>query len=292
MTRALLVATIAAVLVGCDGVGSSAAGTATEALGKRLPLCEPYRDIPNAWGYCVYKHAGGFPTAADVEALCPTSGDWEDACRHAWVAGRMAPGSGFETSQLLEVCGDNADCSFELLDFRPEAEVTDQIAQCTDHAGRHADECVGHAMQRWWIAGPDAAEVVRVSSLNAGYPRKIGYQIAVSTFCSGVGTCAGYGENQSICETQVDIFRRRPETCPSAEWEVMDHNKDRGVPKGPGPSGPSTPTGDPTGPAPGAADGGLDGTGTQGPPATTPGQPPAQPPQPRRHQPGTIPPPP
>jgi len=279
MSRALL-----ALVLGLGGCGDTEApGDAVDALSRRLPLCAPYREIPNAWGYCVYKHAGGFPTAEDVEAMCPSAGDWEASCRHAWVAGRMARGSGVDTDVLLSVCAGNDDCAFELIDFRPEAEVTDQIDRCREHAGRHAEDCVGHALQQWWFAKPDADEVARIAALDSGFPRKIGYQVAVSTFCSGVGSCDGHPDNQAMCETQLDILRRRPDSCPSQKWTVMGHNQGRGAPQGPGPG---SSTGGP--PTPGAVPAPEDGAPPT-PGAGAAAQPPANP-EPRRHQPGTIPP--
>jgi hypothetical protein len=195
-------------LVACGGNGAPDRVPAD----TRLPTCAPYKGMDNAWGYCIYKLAGGFPTRQDVEDLCPQSGAWEDQCRHAWVAGRMQPNSGVSTEDLLAVCAGNADCAFELIDFRPEAEVTDQIARCHEYAGRHGEDCVGHAVQRWWIQDPDADEVARIQALDLGFPRQVGFFVAASTFCAGVGSCAGFIENQRICETQLEVFRRRPET--------------------------------------------------------------------------------
>lgn len=282
--------------VGCGGAGGGAAAPGTDALSKKLPLCAAYRDIENTWGYCVYKHAGGFPTKEDVELLCPSAGEWEDQCRHAWVAGRMQRGSGFERSDLLDVCGENADCSFELIDFRYEDLLDDQIALCKAHAGRHGEDCVGHAVQRWWMTKPDAAEVARVAALNVGYPRKVGFFIGASVFCAGVGTCEGHPDTQAICETQVELFGKRPETCPPQQWHVMPHNQGRGAPKGPGPaqtgSQPAGPSGGGGAPQP------TGGEGPANPPSTpqtaTSGAgptPPAQQGSRTRHQPGTIPPP-
>lgn len=282
--RAVVAACLVA-LGGCfGGDGAPSASAPEDAVSKRLPLCAPYRGNANVWGYCVTKHAGAFPTAEDVAALCGTAGEWEPDCRHAWVNGRMQPGSGFSTEELLAVCDGGPDCAFELIDFRMEPEVTDQIAMCKEHAGPFADDCVGHALQMWWIGKPDAEEVARIAALDVGFPRKVGFQVAVSAFCSGVGSCDGHPDNQAMCETQLEIFRRRPETCPSQEWAVMDHNQQRGAPQGPGPApgGPPTPGEPPSQGGPATPD---DAAPSSPPPAPQPAGPP-------RHQPGTIPPPP
>ena len=173
-----------------------------------IPQCDGYRSMADTYGYCLYKFAGGLPDEAAVERVCGMAGDWEDECRHAWVAGRMNPDSPFSTEALLRVCGENPDCAFELLDFRPADLVDDQLARCRDHAGRHASDCTGHAMQRWWLRGVDTDEVARVASMRTDFPRKVGFYLAVSVQCDEVGSCEGDPAVQDACERQVEAFSR------------------------------------------------------------------------------------
>ena len=79
-----------------------------------LPQCAQYQSSAETYGYCIYKFAGGFPSIDEVNCLCPMAGEWERECRHAWVSGRMNSNSGVDTETLLEVCGENIDCTFEL----------------------------------------------------------------------------------------------------------------------------------------------------------------------------------
>jgi len=276
--------------------GTGLADTTAQMPASGIPQCDGYRAIPETYGYCLYKVAGGLPDVASVNRVCDLAGDWEDECRHAWVAGKMNAASPYAMDTLLEVCGDNADCAFELLDFRPAELIDDQLERCRLHAGVHADNCTGHAMQRWKLQGVDAAEVARVAAMPTAFPRKVGFWVAVSVQCDGVGTCAGNGAVQGACEGQVEAFTRKPQTCPANVKAPLQPGKTAtgpvigrspGVPQGggglvgggPATSGPSTP-GKPTSEAdPGTpATGGQPGMG--GPKTPTP---------PVHHQPGTIP---
>lgn len=216
-------------VAGCAGAPGSGPRVPAE-VSRRLPACQPYEANENTWQYCVYTMAGGFPSIQDVEEICPLAGSWEAQCRHAWVAGRMQPGSGVERDALLSACGvGNDDCAFELIDFRYEEIVDDQISLCRAHAGRHAEDCSGHALQRWYMGKPDAVEVARVNNLDTGYPMKVGFWTGAAAFCAGTGTCEGLDDNRRQCEIQVGIFRKRPEGCPSQSWQVMPQNRGRGT---------------------------------------------------------------
>lgn len=198
--------------------GDGVAETGELAPRSGIPECDVYRGVPEAYGFCLYKRAGGFPSPEDVERICPLAGDWADECRHSWVAGRMSPDSGYEMEQLLDICGRNADCTFELLDFRPVDEIELQLERCRLYAMRHAPNCTGHAMQRWWMEEqPDAEEVARVASLPSAYPRKVAFWIAVSAQCYDVGSCEGDAGVQAACEAQSSSFERKPENCPPKE---------------------------------------------------------------------------
>lgn len=273
------------------GLAGSAGGAATvERPASGIPQCDNYRTVPgDTFGYCLYKVAGGLPDIASVNRVCALADDWADECRHAWVAGKMNADSAYSMEALLELCGDNADCAFELLDFRPAELVDDQLERCRLYAGKHAADCTGHAMQRWKLAGVDAEEVARVVALPTAFPRKVGFWAAVSVQCDGVGTCEGNGAVQAACEGQVEAFTRKPQTCPGNVKAPLQPGKTPaaavagrspgGGSGGGAVTGPSTPgdppvAGGPT-PPPGA---GQPGTG--GPQTPTP---------PVHHQPGTIP---
>ena len=313
---AALVGAGTAMLSGAAGPAAPAAATpgsvaTVDREGSGIPQCDNYRTMPgDAFGYCLYKVAGGLPDVASVERVCGLAEEWEDECRHAWVAGKMNEDSAYDMDTLLGVCGENADCAFELLDFRPAELIDTQLERCRLHAREHADNCTGHAMQRWLLAGVDAEEVARVAAMPSAFPRKVGFWVAASVQCDGVGSCEGNPAVQAACEGQAEAFRRKPHACPAkTKAPLQPGSKPAGAVAGfsPGLAGGSgAPGGSVGGPAtPGTAAGGPAVTGPATPGAPTPMGGPGTPPSggatgpgssgpttptPRvHHQPGTIP---
>ena len=185
------------------------------------PLCQPYEDDAELFGYCLYSLAGGMPSEQEMQRLCALSGDWEGECRHAWVAGRMKEDD-VELEYLLDVCGDNPDCSFEVLDFRPDPDIEVQLDRCRRYTGPHHADCAGHALQRWYGQSPDAAEVLRVSQLQTGYPDKVGWWVGVNVECWGLGNCEdatpgtpGNMGNREYCESAVQTMTENRDQCPA-----------------------------------------------------------------------------
>jgi len=186
-----------------------------------IPQCELYKEDPDVYGYCIYKFAGGFPNVDEVERLCPMAGEWEKECRHAWVSGRMNATSGMDMDFLLNICDGNPDCTFELIDFRPNPDVLVQMDYCIKHVGPYTRDCLGHAMQRWWYTAPDADEVKRVASAKSPYPDRIAFYVAASVACSGIGTCDGDPTMKNICLKNVENYKKFPNRCPAQEEKPM-----------------------------------------------------------------------
>lgn len=180
-----------------------------------IPQCEAYKESTDVYGYCIYKFAGGFPNVKEVERLCPMAGSWEKECRHAWVSGRMNANSGIEMDFLLNVCDGNPDCTFELIDFRPNPDVVVQMEYCINYVGPYIRDCLGHAMQRWWYTAPSEEEVARVAAVKSPFPDRIAFYVAASVACSGIGTCDGYPKMKSICEKNVENYKKFPNRCPA-----------------------------------------------------------------------------
>ena len=147
--------------------------------------------------------------------VCTQAGEWELDCRHGWVSGRMNNTEEFPIEELLSACGQNPDCTFELLDFRPADEPLTQLSRCTQYAGKYARDCAGHAIQRWWLTNPDEEEVLRVTSTPTPYPDKVGYWVGVNVQCYSQGTCQGDPHFVLNCEKAVENFSRNPDRCPA-----------------------------------------------------------------------------
>ena len=186
-----------------------------------IPQCELYKEDPDVYGYCIYKFAGGFPNVDEVERLCPMAGDWEKECRHAWVSGRMNSNSGMDMDYLLKICDGNPDCTFELIDFRPNPDVLIQMDYCIKHVGPYIRDCLGHAMQRWWYTAPSEEEVTRVATAKSPYPDRIAFYVAASVACSGIGSCDGDHAMKNICLKNVENYKKFPNRCPAQEEKPM-----------------------------------------------------------------------
>jgi hypothetical protein len=180
-----------------------------------MPQCAPYAGNDSVYGFCLAKYAGGIPTLEDMLRVCGEAGEWELDCRHGWVSGRMNAVDEFSTEELLGACGQNPDCTFELLDFRPADEPLTQLNLCTQYAGKYARDCAGHAIQRWWLEDPDEEEVNRIAFTPTPYPDKVGYWLGVNVQCYSQGACVGDPHFVLNCEKAVENFSRNPDRCPA-----------------------------------------------------------------------------
>ena len=187
--------------------------------------CAKYKDMGEPYGYCVYKHSGGFRNTKEIDLFCSGAGSWEPECRHAWVSGRMQPSSGFSIEDLLQACGDNPDCTFELIDFRPDPDIVVQIERCTKHVKKHIRDCVGHSMQRWYMSDLTEEDVKHIMSQASSVPDKVAYYVAASVQCDGLGSCSGEPYLERLCRKNVKQFKTKPNQCPPKE-EKKIHNFD------------------------------------------------------------------
>ena len=187
--------------------------------------CAKYKDLGESYGYCVYKHSGGFRNVKEIDLFCTSAGTWEQECRHAWVSGRMQPSSGFTIEELLQACGDNPDCTFELIDFRPDPDILVQIDRCTKYVKKHIRDCVGHSMQRWYMSDLTADDITHIMSQASSVPDKVAYYVAASVQCDGIGSCSGEPYVERLCRKNVKQFKTKPNQCP-AKTEKKMHNFD------------------------------------------------------------------
>jgi hypothetical protein len=184
--------------------------------------CRDYASDSTVFEYCLYSIARSYVDAEEADLQCSQAGEWDAECRHNWVSARMKLESGFSTEELVEACDGNDDCTFELLDFRPDPDLETQLKLCFKYAGRFRGDCGGHSVQRWWLTEPDEEEWMRVASLQTPFPEKVGYWLGVAVACEGIGNCAGaHSSVQETCQRHVDTVGRRPDRCPSREKKRM-----------------------------------------------------------------------
>ena len=118
-------------------------------------------------------------------------------------------------------CGDNSDCTFELVDFRPDPDILVQIDRCTKYVKKHIRDCVGHSMQRWYMSDLTEDDVAHMS-IPSSVPDRVAYYVAASVQCHGVGSCSGepYRSWTGVCkkyqhfkQNQVNVLRKAKRKC-------------------------------------------------------------------------------
>ena len=176
-----------------------------------LPACIEHAKDAEVYGYCVYKNAKTLPDIKNVNEYCSQAGKWQDDCRQTWV---IEYRNAYSLETLMEICAQNADCAFQLLDTKPHPDLLEQVPLCIRYADRYRHDCVMHAIQRWYFEWPDAEEIARVANEKNPFPEQIGTFIGARVACDGVGTCVGTPENKSLCEKYVVEYQDKSK-CPN-----------------------------------------------------------------------------
>ena len=204
----------------CDGSGP-AARPVDEGVSDGHPDTSIHSDVDCARfvgvepfeAYCAYLSALDLSKPKDAIAACQRAGDWELPCRGEWVSVWARGDRNLRTEDLLEVCGENADCAFGLIETRPSGDVLADIERCGRHTGAFSHDCVKHMLNLWLNEGPDAEESARVASANTAYSPEVGRAIAYLVACTGTGTCDGAPEVTARCRRACEDFERRPGDC-------------------------------------------------------------------------------
>lgn len=178
-------------------------------------VCGNYRSLPEVYGYCVYHHTPGGLTQADALAWCREALSWEDECRHAWVSDQIFRGVATPLDALLEVCGEDPNCRLDALDFRPSADVLEQLNRCQLYGGTHAGDCAVHATQRWWYTTPKPDELKRVARDAREFNERIGFFLGAAVACDAAITCPEGPRTQSYCRGWAEDLYKNPQRCPS-----------------------------------------------------------------------------
>ena len=170
--------------------------------------CAAWADQADVYGYCLTSEASS--TALDATSACAPAGDWEGACRDAWVTTRLPTELG--TDELLQACGTD-DCRFQVIDTRRAPDPFEQLALCAEHAGVHEEDCVRHALGGWLSSAPDAAAVARLQEELGDRPRLAGRHAAAAIACHGEGACGGSEEVQRHCTLSLEEIAADPGFC-------------------------------------------------------------------------------
>ena len=177
--------------------------------------CMRYSARPDFFGFCLYQVAQRGEGSLGAEHLCEGADTWETDCHDAWTIARARPDTSWTIDALLAACG-SIDCRFEVLDFRPHPNITDQIQRCAEHTGRFGGDCAAHGMDRWLKGAPTEEEFNSIRDLEH-FPDRIGHYMGLSVGCFNIGECGtGTGTEVDIrCNLTVTESEENPELCRS-----------------------------------------------------------------------------
>lgn len=175
------------------------------------PPCALYGDEPALVEACgaVFAPLTNDADAADraCNALAPGA---RDSCHAAWARSH-ALGVGPEVrARLLTWCGADVDCAFAVLDSSPARDVAEQIALCRAHAGKYADDCVGHAAQRFSQSMPTGAECEAVRAVNDRVAGSGDLLVGKAIGCGAACTCP---EGSAACASGQAWVLSHPGWC-------------------------------------------------------------------------------
>jgi len=176
--------------------------------------CRGHADNPAEHGYCLYSKSARLPTIERASDYCEGLGEWNAECRYNWVSSRIKPGTGFDTVQLLEMCGSHDDCKFKVIDARPDEDLLVQLSLCVKHVSRYRYDCEMHAVQRWWKQEPSESELNRMLALrrvpSADLPKYLSFIVQ----CDGVGNCDGNSKIAKECRRNLSLLKTSKLKCP------------------------------------------------------------------------------
>lgn len=204
-------------LLACGG-GSSPAPDPSPAAVQALPAlvreaCAPYADDAELLPHCLVRQAPGLPDAQAVDTVCSLAGALEDECRQLWTQRQLGSRDRYQRSELIDACGTNPDCAFEVIDLWPAETVDQQIRDC-HRAGPYAHSCVRHALNRWRATDPDAAEADRLGQQDLFMRGLVAEYLAVRVQCDRVGQCPKDGLIAQDCQDWVGRFQANDGLCP------------------------------------------------------------------------------
>lgn len=181
--------------------------------------CDKYRDVqPETYGYCLARRAPGLGSPEEVEQVCGAAGQWEEACRQAWVVSRLRPPAPAPVD-VLRACGGSSACALDALDVAPHPELATQLNRCHQYAGTYTRDCVGHSFSRWMAAGP-SEEAIATARASIGQDADgLGAVLGLRAKCGGIGDCSGDDEVARACADLVRSIGNRPHACDGA-WPI------------------------------------------------------------------------
>ena len=209
-------------ILGVAGLSLLLASTITDAADLGAPAvwpesaeaCGGYVGT-STFGFCLQRLSAQAERLEEMVGICAGSGEWEVACRTAWVRAQLGER---RTSRdtLLAGCGADPDCNFMVADIRPQGSLLEQLQDCAEHVRPYLGDCAGHTLRRHHplTASPE------LPALLAGAEPWMNQHIAawggVGVGCGGPGDCADLGELAQDCAPWRDRYAATPAACPAS----------------------------------------------------------------------------
>ena len=180
--------------------------------------CQPASSEPcaaygsgNLHSYCLTVLASQLASLKSAAIVCDRAGSWSADCRTAWID-RHAAAAPQSTGELLEFC-EGDDCRLLVLDTRPEGDLLLQLQVC-DQAGRYADDCRGHARQRWYLSQPESSEFQRIARAPTPWDELQAEMLGSALGCGAAGDC-GVTPEPRACLRAQERLHSHPWLCSS-----------------------------------------------------------------------------
>jgi len=178
--------------------------------------CAQYDDVPEVLGVCLSQRVVSLSSSSDVEALCPSAGAWEGACRQAWVEEQLRLRRDVPDDQLIAACGSNSDCAFQIIDRAPSPDVLTQITRCETYAVAYQSDCIGHALHRWVVSRPTPEAGAAVLAAAGRNTKRVAMYFGMSEACGYSFSCAAVVDAEAEeCRVSAALYRQSPARCPA-----------------------------------------------------------------------------
>lgn len=175
--------------------------------------CDEYAEDSDLLGYCLSSRVVDQTTAPGALQFCAAaSGHWLADCRTAWIAHQLPEGR-YPTDTLRDLCLTD-DCQFLVLDQRPSHDLLLQLENCSQ-AGIFAEDCRGHARQRWLLSSPSPQEIERIGRANTSWGPQLSDMIGIALGCGAVGDCR-HTPNPEVCTHASQWLQAQPQLCGKA----------------------------------------------------------------------------
>lgn len=188
-------------------------------LSGNFAKCSNYSE-EKVFEYCIYQQAGSLFEIKDVHKYCSLSGNWEEACRHAWAVNRIQKGGAEPLEEVIEGCRGYSDCAFEFIDARPSRDTSTQLKRCRKYVTTDRESCIMHAMQMWANSQPSEEDVVQFMATSRTLSSPELRYASEYQYCKNWNVCTEQSKNHQKCQKMIQSLKREKRRC-RRNWGKM-----------------------------------------------------------------------